>query len=157
MFIGIFAEYVANLEKELTSLKKKHRNLEYELQAATVNNQSEGKASRGQRVTSDENRKSTKDAANSNIVTSHLDQLSEEIGKRWKWQDFKFVLRACIVSVTSGKLRSEKVEMMALCRKQQVRIELLDRHIDQPNKEVRIAFAVQCMVILCIGWERSIP
>ena len=78
MFIGIFAEYVANLEKELTSLKKKHRNLEYELQAATVNNQSEGKEC----VTSDENRKATKDAANSNIVTSHLDQLSEEIGKR---------------------------------------------------------------------------
>ena len=150
MFIGIFAEYVANLEKELTSLKKKHRNLEYELQAASVNNQSEGKEC----VTSDENRKATKDAANSNIVTSHLDQLSEEIGKRWKWQ---FVLRACILSVTPGKLRSEKVEMMALCRKQQVRIELLDRHIDQLNKEVRIAFAVQCMVILCIGWERSIP
>ena len=67
-----------------------------------------------------------------------------------------FVLRACIVSVTSGKLRSEKVEMMALCRKQQVRIELLDRHIDQLNKEVRTLLVFNIVVMVCICCECSI-
>ena len=45
---------------------------------------------------------------------------------------------ACSIGLcrVPGKLRSEKVEMMALCRKQQARIQLLDGHIDDLTKQV---------------------